>query len=541
MSRRRVQLFNQSRGVEIDTDATVGAVVGQNLFLADGTVVTVDMILNVEEDGDGLGAVYWRTIQERPPNVDALAAQEGAGLYVITGPGASETREISSSTLSVQSGDGVASDPVIDLDELEDSGSGALMAIERDEFGRVAGTKDATITGVDGEVDVDNGDAVGGLPTIGLADVPDEGGGTLQRIQRDAKGRVSGTSDATTDDLPEGSNLYFTDERARTAAVTDEIDPLATDTAPSGRAVAEVLDGVDLSGYAELSADNVFTGAENRFEGNVWLTANILVEDLSDISGYPLSSIRTPEKSVPIMVSSGAITEAGASTLLLGGGAGVQINTQDALGFNAYAFEGPMTFQSSGVCNFHSFNDDVSFNGFSVRPVFDDYSILGSPPYRWAEVFAVNGAINTSDARHKTDPRDMTSEEIACAADIARLPCVFRWLHAIEDKGEEARLHIGPTVQAVITSMESHGLDPMRYGFVCYDEWEAQEEKSVRRLSPEGGLVDEVLQESLPAGDVYSLRPTELANFVMRGLAHRQDELEQRLAALEDGVGKYVN
>lgn len=282
MAKHRVPLFKQpNRSVEVDPAATEGAVVGRNLFLADGTVVTVDMILNVEDDGDGLDAVYWRTIQERPPNVDALAAQEGTGLYVITGPGASETREISSSTLSVQNGDGVASDPAIDLDELEDSGSGALMAIERDQYGRVAGTKPATITGVEGEVTVEHGDAVGGLPTVGLADVPDEGGGALQRFQRDGKGRVAGTSSATTDDLPEGDRLYFTDERARAAAVTDNIDPLATGTAPSGRAVSEALDGkadkgsvvnttdnqTNIQGDKEWQGAHTFYGAGPRFLG----------------------------------------------------------------------------------------------------------------------------------------------------------------------------------------------------------------------------------------------------------------------------------
>lgn len=392
------------------------------------------------------------------------------------------------------------------------------------------------IEGREGEVTVENGDGVDDNPVIGLADLTNtgEGEGGVKLYTRDAKGRIEGDEDADTDNLPEGvDNLYFTEQRARDAAVADEIDPLVTDVAPSQRAVAEALDGIDLSEYAELAADNVFTGAENRFDGTVWLTANIFVEDLSDIAGGPLSSIRTPEKSVPIMVSSGALTEAGASILTLGGGVGVQINTQDAGGFNVQSIAGPMAFQASGLCLFNSVTDDITFNGVSVRPLSDDSSLLGSPSYRWSEVFAVNGAINTSDARHKTDPRDMTSEEIACAADIARLPCVFKWLSAIEDKGEEARLHIGPTVQAVISAMESHGLDPFRYGFVCYDEWEAHEEKTVRRFSPEEGFVDEVLQEALPAGDVYSLRPTELAFFVMRGLAHRQDELERRLAALE--------
>lgn len=53
-----------------------------------------------------------------------------------------------------------------------------------------------------------------GVTTFGLADVPDTGGGTLQKTARDQYGRLAGTSEATTSDLAEGSNLYFTDERA---------------------------------------------------------------------------------------------------------------------------------------------------------------------------------------------------------------------------------------------------------------------------------------------------------------------------------------
>lgn len=57
-----------------------------------------------------------------------------------------------------------------------------------------------------------------GVSTFGLADVADAGGGTLQNTQFDAKGRKSGTSAATTDDLAEGAgNLYFTTERAQDA------------------------------------------------------------------------------------------------------------------------------------------------------------------------------------------------------------------------------------------------------------------------------------------------------------------------------------
>lgn len=162
MAKHRVQLFNQNRSVEVDTGATPGAVVGVNLTLEDGRLVTPDMLFQPPAQGPS-GPVIWRTILERPKNVDALGASTGSGLYVITGDGTSEVR---------------------------------------------------AITGVSAEIAVSNGNGVSGNPSIGLADLPDLGGGSLLRFDRDAKGRVSGTSAATTDDLAEGiGNLYFTEAR----------------------------------------------------------------------------------------------------------------------------------------------------------------------------------------------------------------------------------------------------------------------------------------------------------------------------------------
>jgi hypothetical protein len=53
-----------------------------------------------------------------------------------------------------------------------------------------------------------------------LKDLADSGtGAALVKITRDSKGRISGTSDASTDDLAEGDDhLYFTEERAAAAA-----------------------------------------------------------------------------------------------------------------------------------------------------------------------------------------------------------------------------------------------------------------------------------------------------------------------------------
>ena len=71
---------------------------------------------------------------------------------------------------------------------------------------------------------------VDGVVTLGLSDVADSGqGDRLVKLTRDAKGRISGTSPATSDDLPEGkAHLYHTQERVQdalgvTVEASDEI------------------------------------------------------------------------------------------------------------------------------------------------------------------------------------------------------------------------------------------------------------------------------------------------------------------------------
>lgn len=54
--------------------------------------------------------------------------------------------------------------------------------------------------------------------TIALRALGDDGSGTFKLLTRDDYGRLSGTADGNTDDVPEGvTNLYFTDERAQDA------------------------------------------------------------------------------------------------------------------------------------------------------------------------------------------------------------------------------------------------------------------------------------------------------------------------------------
>src|SRR5690606_24240209 len=59
-----------------------------------------------------------------------------------------------------------------------------------------------------------------GVTTFDLAELADSGAGTFKLITRDSYGRVSGTADGTTSDVPEGSNLYHTAARVRAVVLT---------------------------------------------------------------------------------------------------------------------------------------------------------------------------------------------------------------------------------------------------------------------------------------------------------------------------------
>lgn len=111
--------------------------------------------------------------------------------------------------------------------------------------------------------------------------------------------------------------------------------------------------------------------------------------------------------------------------------------------------------------------------GGDFRPASNDAINLGNGTARWKEVFAINGTINTSDARLKTAVTPLSDSEIAAAQDIAAEIGTFQWLDSVEKKGaDKARHHAGVTVQRVMEIMQSHGLEPTKYAFICYDEWQ---------------------------------------------------------------------
>lgn len=174
-----------------------------------------------------------------------------------------------------------------------------------------------------------------------------------------------------------------------------------------------------------------------------------------------------------------------------------------------------------------------------ILPTIDNTSNLGSASFGMKELFSDNGTINTSDARRKTEVSALSAAEINTAKQLAKEIGSFKFLAAVAEKGDAARLHIGMTVQRAIEIMETNGLDPFAYSFICHDAWDQQvvEHPAVEAkdavLDDEGNVVEPAVEAkdawtevTLEAGDKYSFRAHELLLFMAAGF-------EARLSALE--------
>ena len=146
-----------------------------------------------------------------------------------------------------------------------------------------------------------------------------------------------------------------------------------------------------------------------------------------------------------------------------------------------------------------------------MRPQTDNTYSFGTATYRCTELFAVSGTINTSDAREKTEVTPFTEDELKASCDILKSLGGYKWLHAIEKKGDDARVHCGTTVQKAIEILESYNLDPFKYGFICFDEWEDQ-----YKIDDDGSQVLD-----MKAGDRYGFRYSELTMFLLAGIDYR--------------------
>lgn len=115
---------------------------------------------------------------------------------------------------------------------------------------------------------------------------------------------------------------------------------------------------------------------------------------------------------------------------------------------------------------------DTNGTGSRVDNALD----IGHPSYRWREIYGANSNISTSDGSEKQDIEELTEAEQRVAVACKGLLRKFRWIDAVEEKGDDARIHFGIIAQDLQSAFEAEGLDADRYAMFCSDTWWEAEE-----------------------------------------------------------------
>ena len=102
---------------------------------------------------------------------------------------------------------------------------------------------------------------------------------------------------------------------------------------------------------------------------------------------------------------------------------------------------------------------------------------LGTASFRFNDAFVTNGVTAGSDGNLKQDIEALSDAEQRVAVACKGLLRKFRWIDAVEAKGDDARIHFGIIAQDLQAAFEAEGLDAARYAmFTSNTWWETQTE-----------------------------------------------------------------
>ena len=253
--------------------------------------------------------------------------------------------------------------------------------------------------------------------------------------------------------------------------------------------------------------------------GTTHLTLSGAITDISnttsliDITGYPflLTTFNTitwntdwdDYKNKTVMIGEPyKISSSGGSQLTIdsssSSGAGIAFEEGGTVTSGIGAFASISGLELSG--NGTSRHMRVTTDGHVEAGADNSYN-MGTAGKRWDSIYAANGTIQTSDARLKTDVRQLEEVEKRVASKLKQAIRLFKFTEAKESKGTNARLHSGVMAQEVESIFKEEGLEASEYGLFCYDEW-----------LEEAGLNGKKSQE---AGNRYGIRYEELLCFII--------------------------
>jgi len=151
---------------------------------------------------------------------------------------------------------------------------------------------------------------------------------------------------------------------------------------------------------------------------------------------------------------------------------GVNIGDAKTVGHGAISLKYDLVYMTAGVISPSNSNGTDNDNAID----------LGKSSARFDDIFATNGTIQTSDRNEKQDIEDLTEAEERVAIAAKGLLKKFRWKSAVEDKGDDARIHFGIIAQDLQDAFEAEGLDAGRYGMFISTTWTDEDGEEQTRM-----------------------------------------------------------
>ena len=165
----------------------------------------------------------------------------------------------------------------------------------------------------------------------------------------------------------------------------------------------------------------------------------------------------------------------------------------------------------------------------TFRPETTNLITLGHSDNRWKQYFGSSSDSISSDERIKQQITSIPDEILDAWGDIQWYQ--YKMNDSVAEKGtEKARFHTGLITQRIQTIFQQHNLDASKYGFWCYDSWEAE--------PAEYNDKGEIITKAKKAGDEYSLRYEEALCLEAAYQRRRADRAEARISALEQRLNK---
>jgi len=160
----------------------------------------------------------------------------------------------------------------------------------------------------------------------------------------------------------------------------------------------------------------------------------------------------------------------------------------------------------------------------AIRPSTANLYPCGNSTFPWSGGATQTAFSITSDERAKTKPVEIIESMLDAWSEVGWVQ--FKYLDRVEDKGDDARWHYGVIAQRAVEAFERHGLDSREFGFLCYDEWNAEDEVT-------DGDTGEVITPAVAAGNRYGIRYEEALSLEAALQRRNYQRLLERIEALE--------